>query len=173
HYTAVADESPVPILLYNFPANTGVNLTPEIVGRMAEHRNVVGMKETSTDGAQFAEVSAAVPERFTLLAGSAPGFYPALCAGAKGAIVAVACLLPEICLELLELTRAGRHAEALALQQRLTPLARAVTSGFGIAGLKAAMDLSGYEGGDPRPPLGPLAGDAVETIRALLHAVRS
>jgi 4-hydroxy-2-oxoglutarate aldolase len=172
HYTAVADASPVPILLYNFPANTGVTLTPEIVARMAEHPNVAGMKETSTDGAQFAEIASVVPERFTLLAGSAPGFYPALCAGATGAIVAVACLLPERCLELLSFVRAGRHAEALASQQHLTPLARAVTSGFGIPGLKAALDLAGYEGGAPRPPLGSLPDDAVERIRSLLHAAR-
>jgi 4-hydroxy-2-oxoglutarate aldolase len=172
HYTAVADASPVPVLLYNFPANTGVSLTPEIVARMAEHANVAGMKETSTDGAQFAEIASVVPERFTLLAGSAPGFYPALCAGATGAIVAVACLLPERCLELLAFVRAGCHAEALASQQHLTPLARAVTSGFGIPGLKAALDLAGYEGGAPRPPLGSLPDDAVERIRSLLHAAR-
>jgi 4-hydroxy-2-oxoglutarate aldolase len=173
HYTAIADASPVPTLLYNFPANTGVSLTPEMVGRLAEHPNVAGMKETSTDAAQFAEIAAVVPDRFTLLAGSAPGFYPALCAGATGAIVAVACVLPERCLELLSLVRARRYPEALACQQRLTPLARAVTTGFGIPGLKVALDLSGYEGGDPRPPLGPLAGDAVEKIRSLLYATRS
>ena len=172
HYTAVADASPAPVLLYNFPANTGVNLTPEIVGRLAEHPNVAGMKETSTDAAQFADIAAVVPERFTLLAGAAPGLYPALCAGATGAIVAAACLLPELCLELLACVRAGRHAEALACQRRLTPLGRAVTSGFGIPGLKAALDLAGYQGGDPRPPLGPVPDEAVERIRSLLDAAR-
>jgi 4-hydroxy-2-oxoglutarate aldolase len=173
HYRAVADASPVPLLLYNFPASTGVNLTPDIVSRVAEHPNVAGMKETSTDGAQFAELSAAVPERFTVMAGSAPGLYAALCAGAKGGIVAVACVMPETCLELLALVRAGSLAEALALQQRLLPIARAVTSGFGIPGLKTAMTLTGYRGGDPRAPLAPLADDAVEKIRAVLHAIRT
>jgi 4-hydroxy-2-oxoglutarate aldolase len=173
HYRAVADASPVPLLLYNFPANTGVNLTPDLVGRVAEHPNVAGMKETSTDGAQFAELSAAVPERFTVMAGSAPGLYTALCAGAKGGIVAVACVMPETCLELLALVRAGRLGEALSLQQRLSPIARAVTNGFGIPGLKTAMTLTGYQGGDPRAPLASLTDDAVEKIRALLHAVRT
>jgi 4-hydroxy-2-oxoglutarate aldolase len=172
HYTAVADASPVPLLLYNYAAFTGVNLAPDTIGRLADHPNIAGMKETSTDGAQFADLAAIVPDRFTVMAGSAPGAYTALCAGAGGAILAVACVRPELCLELLELTRAGRYAEALACQQRITPLARAVTTGFGIAGLKAAMDLCGYTGGDPRPPLAPLGAAAVEQIRTLLDATR-
>jgi 4-hydroxy-2-oxoglutarate aldolase len=173
HYLAVADASPVPILLYNYPAFTGVNLTPEIVGRLAEHRNVAGIKETSTDGAQFADLAGVVPDRFTILSGSAPGCYAALCAGARGAILAVACIAPAECLQLLQWTLAGRLADALALQQRLTPLGRAVTTGFGIAGLKAALDLAGYEGGDPRPPLGPLASEGIEKIRTLLEAIHA
>jgi len=170
HYTAIADASPVPILLYNYPAFTGVALSAELIGRLAQHANVIGIKETSTDGAQFVDMAAVVPDRFTILAGSAPGAYTGLSAGARGAILAVACVNPELCLELVALVRGLRHAEALALQQRLTPIARAVTSGFGIAGLKGAMDLTGYRGGDPRPPLAPLAGDALQTIRTLLHA---
>ena len=170
HYTAVADASPVPVLLYNYTAFTGMNMTPETVALLAGHPNIVGMKETSTDGAQFAELSAAVPPAFTVLSGSAPGVYAGLCAGAGGAILAVACVKPALCLELFEHVRARRYAEALACQQRLTPLARAVTTGFGIAGLKAAMDLSGMSGGDPRPPLGSLSGEAVERIRTLLDA---
>ena len=170
HYTAVADASPVPVLLYNYPAFTGVTLSADLIGRLAQHSNIVGIKETSTDGAQFIDMAAAVPERFTILAGSAPGAYTGMCAGARGAILAIACVLPGLCLQLLALACAGRHAEALALQQRLTPVARAVTTGFGIAGLKGAMDLAGYRGGDPRPPLTPLAPDALDNIRTLLHA---
>lgn len=172
HYTAVADASPIPVLLYNYAAFTGVNLSPDLVGRLAAHPNIAGMKETSTDGAQFAELAAAVPDSFSVLCGSAPGVYAALCAGAKGAILAVACVRPALCLELLAHAQAGRFGDALACQQRLTPLARAVTTGFGIAGLKAAMDLSGLDGGDPRPPLGPLGRDQVATIRTLLDATR-
>ncbi len=169
HYIAVADASPVPVLLYNYAAFTGVNMSPETVGRLAAHPNIAGIKETTTDGAQFVELAALVPERFSVLAGSAPGAYTAFCAGAAGAILAVACVRPHLCLRLRALTLEGRHAEALAIQQRLTPLARAVTTGFGIAGLKAALDLSGLEGGDPRPPLGPLPGEAIEKIRILLN----
>jgi len=172
HYTAVADASPVPVLLYNYAAFTGVNLAPDTIARLAAHPNVAGLKETSTDGAQFADLSAAVPARFTVMAGSAPGVYAALCAGARGAILAVACVTPELCLELFEHARQGRFAQALDCQQRLTPLARAVTTGFGIAGLKAAMDLCGLTGGEPRPPLAPLAREGVEKIRSLLDATR-
>jgi len=172
HYTAVADASPVPVLLYNFPAATGVNLAPETVARLAAHPNIIGMKETSTDGAQFADLSAAVPGGFTVLCGAAPGVFAALCAGAKGAIIAVSALLPSICLDLLAHVRAGRYDEARALQRRITPLGRAVTTTHGIPGLKAALDLSGFSGGDPRPPLLPLPADAVEMIRMLLDATR-
>jgi 4-hydroxy-2-oxoglutarate aldolase len=158
------------VLLYNFPASTNVNLSPETVARLAAHPNIIGMKETSTDGAQFADLAAAVPETFTVLCGAAPGVYAALCAGARGAIIAVSALRPALCLELLAHVRAGRYADALALQRRITPLGRAVTTTYGIPGLKTALDLTGYCGGAPRPPLLPLAADAVEKIRTLLDA---
>lgn len=169
HYTAVADASPVPVLLYNFPASTGVNLSPDTVARLAAHPNIVGMKETSTDGAQFADLAAAVPDRFTVLCGAAPGLLAALSAGAHGAIVAISALMPSACLDLLAHVRSGRREEALALQRHITPLARAVTTTFGVPGLKAALDMSGFCGGEPRPPLGPLPAEAVETIRVLLN----
>ncbi len=170
HYTAVADASPVPVLLYNFPASTGVNLAPDTVGALAAHPNIVGMKETSTDGAQFADLSAAAPGDFTILCGAAPGVFAALCAGATGAITAISAVMPGPCLEMVDHVRAGRYGQALAIQHRITPLARAVTTGFGIPGLKAALEMAGFAGGDPRPPLLPLPGDAKERIRTLLHA---
>ncbi|HEY3884898.1 MAG TPA: dihydrodipicolinate synthase family protein [Vicinamibacterales bacterium] len=173
HYAAVADSSPVPVLLYNFPASTGVALTADLVARLAVHPNVIGIKQTSTDGAEFAELSGVVPPEFAILAGSAPGAYTAFCAGAIGAIVALACVLPEPCLMLLQLTRTDRHAEALALQQHLTPLARTVTSGFGIPGLKAAMDYVGYRGGEPRAPLSAAGADALARIGAVVDAARA
>jgi dihydrodipicolinate synthase/N-acetylneuraminate lyase len=171
HFRAVADDCRAPVLLYNYPAFFGAQLPPPLIGRLAEHPNVIGMKETSTDGAQFADIAAAVPDRFTILAGSAPGLYPALCAGARGAILAVACVVPEMCLDVLRLTCDGQHADALRLQQRLNPLARAVTSGYGIAGLKAAMDMMGYGGGAVRAPLSPVSSEGIEQIRLLLQSV--
>jgi 4-hydroxy-2-oxoglutarate aldolase len=173
HYRTIADESPAAVLLYNYPAFFGTALQPALIEKLARHPNVIGMKETSTDGAQFADVAAVVPESFTILAGSAPGLYPALCAGARGAILAVACVVPALCLQVLAWTREGRHAEMLRRQQRLNPLARAVTTAYGIAGLKAAMGLVGYAGGDPRAPLPPVSSEGVEQIRLLLQSIQA
>ena len=109
HYTAVADAAPVPVLLYNVPAVTGVNLTPDAVGRLASHPNIIGVKETGSDTAQLAAFVAAAPGTFAVIAGSAPTFYPSLCVGATGGILAVSCVLPALCVELHEHFRAGRH----------------------------------------------------------------
>jgi 4-hydroxy-2-oxoglutarate aldolase len=168
HYTAVADASPIPVLLYNFPALTGVNLAPETAAKLAEHPNIVGMKESSADAAQITALVDQAGPSFTILAGSAPGFYAALAAGAAGAILAVACVAPDLCVKLLEAFTSGRLAEARDCQRRLSSLARLVTTGHGIPGLKAAMDLAGYVGGDPRPPLGPVSSKGLEEIRAAL-----
>lgn len=169
HYTAVADESPVPVLLYNYPAVTGVNLAPDTVGRLAAHPNIAGIKETGTDAAQLAAyVDATSSSSFAVIGGTAPVFYAALCLGASGGILAAACVVPALCVQLFDLVKAGRHAEARELQRRLTPLAGLVTTAHGVPGLKVAMDLAGYAGGDPRAPLRPAPPDAVEQIRAEL-----
>lgn len=172
HYTAVADASSVPVLLYNFPAVTGVNLAPETVTRLAEHPNIAGIKESGSDLAQVAALVDGVPSRFSVIAGSAPAFYASLCLGARGGILAAACVAPEMCVRLFEAAMAGRHAEARALQKRLTPLARLVTTIHGVPGLKAAMDLCGYTGGEPRQPLAPAGADAIDQIRAELARVQ-
>lgn len=167
HFRAIADASPIPLLLYNFPAQTGITFTPDTVAALAAHPNIAGMKETGTDAAQLAAfVDAARGARFDVLVGAAPGFYPALCVGAVGAIVAVAGVVPELCVALHAHARAGRHAEARALQRRLTPLGRLVTTTYGVPGLKTALDLAGYRGGAPRLPLLPLAPGATDDIRA-------
>ena len=173
HYTAVADASPVPVLLYNYPAVTGVNLPVDAVARLSEHPNIIGVKETGSDTAQVGAFVQAAHGTFAVLAGSAPTFYPSLCMGARGAILAAACVVPEICVALFEHYRAGRHEEARSLQVLITPLAQLVTTGHGVPGLKAAMDLADYTGGDPRGPLQPAPAEAVEQIRAELQRVRS
>lgn len=171
HYTAVADASPIPILLYNFPAATGVAFSPESVARLAEHENIVGMKESGSDAAQFAQFADAVPSSFSMLAGSGTVFYADLCLGAVGGILAVAAVVPEICLQVLCAVQDGRYTEARGLQTKMASLARLVTSGFGVPGLKAALDLAGYRGGDPRAPLAPATPEAKEQIRAELARV--
>jgi 4-hydroxy-2-oxoglutarate aldolase len=170
HYTAVADASPVPVLLYNFTALTGVNLLPAAVERLAPHPNIIGMKESGGDVAQIMDLVSGTPGDFRVLAGSAATFYPMLCVGATGGILALGCALPEPCMRLFELTRAGRHDEALALQRQLVPVARLLGSTHGVPGLKAALNLLGYDVGVPRPPLAPLAASALPALRdALAH----
>ena len=168
HYTAVADASPVPILLYNFTALTGVNLLPAAVARLAAHPNIVGMKESGGDIAQIADLVAGTPREFAVLAGSTSTFYAALCVGCAGGILALAGVLPEACVRLFELANAGRHAEARALQERLMPLTRLIGPAYGIPGLKAVLKLAGYDVGVPRAPLAAVPEQAVAALREAL-----
>ena len=112
HYTAVADASPVPVLLYNFTAVTGVTIPVDAVAALAEHPNIVGMKESNGDVPRIAELVAAVPDAFSVVAGSASTFLGALEAGARGGILALSAVLPDACVRLLELARSGRSEEA-------------------------------------------------------------
>ena len=168
HYTEVADASPVPVLLYNVSMFTGVNLPVEAVERLSAHPNIVGMKESGSDIGLISEYVNRTPDDFTVLAGSATTFFHALCAGCDGAILALAALLPDACLAMRALVQENRLDEARALQQRITPLARSVGGAYGVAGLKAALDLIGYSGGVPRPPLRPAPSHVIETISSQL-----
>jgi len=169
HYTAVADASPVPVLLYNFTAVTGVNLLPAAVARLATHRNIVGMKESGGDIAQITDVIATTPGDFQMLAGTLGTFYAALCVGCVGGILAPACVVAEACARLYELTRAGRHEEAQRLQKQLLPIAKLLGGGgYGVAGLKAALSVVGYDVGVPRPPLVPAPDAAIAALRDAL-----
>lgn len=168
HYSAVADASPVPVLLYNYTAVTGVNLQPAAVAQLSKHPNVMGAKESGGDIAQISDYIAETPDGFAVMAGSGPNFYSALAIGATGGILALAAVVPELCVRLFTLVRENRHAEAVALQRQLVPLARSVTTRFGVAGLKVGVGLAGFVGGEPRSPLGPAAPDARDVIRRQL-----
>jgi 4-hydroxy-2-oxoglutarate aldolase len=150
---------------------TGVNLTPDAVERLAAHPNIVGMKESGSDMAQMSDLLARTPASFSVLAGSATTLFHALCAGCHGAVLALAAILPEPCVQMAALVHEGRLDEARALQRRLVPLARLVGAQYGVAGLKAAMDAIGYEGGLPRPPLGPVNHRARDLLQRQLQAV--
>ena len=170
HYTAVADASPVPVLLYNFTAVTGVNIAPDAVARLAEHSNIAGIKESGGDVAQIAEFVTSTGGGFRVFAGSATSFYPSLCVGACGGILALACVLPDACTRLYSLTTSGRHDEALALQRRLVPVARLLGTRYGVAGLKAALGVIGCDVGAPRSPLLPLDASGVRALQEALTA---
>lgn len=170
HYSAVADASPVPVLLYNFTAATGVNLDPAVVARLAAHPNICGIKESGSDIAQIADLVAVTPPDFPVLAGSASTFYAALCAGVAGGVLALAALVPDACVRLYTLTQARQYDEARALQRRLVPLARLISTGWGVPGLKAALALAGIDAGLPRAPLTPVPETAMMAIREALSA---
>jgi len=171
HYRAIADGSPVPVLLYNMLQATGVTLTPAMVQELASHPNIAGMKESSGDVAVVGDVVGRVTSSFQVVVGGAPSLYASLMVGATGGIVGIANVFPELCVRLYDLTRAGHHEEALALQRAMTPLAAAVTTGFGVPGLKAAMALAGYHPGQPRRPLVPLDEGDCRKIRGLFETL--
>ena len=171
HYRAIADGSPVPVVLYNMPQATGITLTPAIVQELASHPNIAGIKESSGDVAVVADLVGRAAPGFPVVVGAAPSLYASLMVGATGGIVAIANVVPDLCVRLYELARADRHVEALALQRALTPLAAAVTTGFGVPGLKAAMALAGYRPGQPRRPLAPLDEEDRRKIRGLFETL--
>jgi len=168
HFEAVADASPIPILLYSVPAFTGLLFPAELVPAAGAHAGIVGMKESSGDVELLSELVASAPEGFSVITGSAPALYPSLARGATGGIVALACCAPRKVVELYDAFVAGDHSGAAALQAELTPLAKAVTSGHGVAGLKAAMDFAGMRGGGVRAPLLPVDAEARSEIERLL-----
>jgi 4-hydroxy-2-oxoglutarate aldolase len=164
HYRAVADASPIPVLLYSVPQFTGVTLeTPEIVA-LAEHPNIVGMKDSSGVVQRIVEVVAGAPSAFQMLTGSASVIMPALSAGAVGAILALASAFPEKCVAVHQLYRQKMYEQARELQGKLALASKRVVSECGIAGVKFVMDLRGYRGGVPRAPLLPLSDHAKAAI---------
>jgi 4-hydroxy-2-oxoglutarate aldolase len=171
HYVEVADASPVPLLLYNVTMYTGVNLLPDAVEKLSEHPNIVGLKDSGNDMLQIADYLSRAKPGFTVLAGAAPTLFTAAALGVHGAVLALAGLVPDLCVQLFDHVRDGRIDDARALQRRLLPLARSIGPVYGVPGLKAALDLVGLNGGVPRPPLRPVAAGAIDVLRAHLAAL--
>jgi 4-hydroxy-2-oxoglutarate aldolase len=157
HYRRVADASPIPVLLYSVPIFTGITLEAPEVAVLSEHPNIVGIKESSGHVMRVAEMVAETSSDFQVLTGSAPTLLAGLTVGAKGAILALASGLPEKCVELFELARAGHIEKARTLQTALLKISKVVASEHAIAGVKFVMDQGGYRGGIPRLPLVPLS----------------
>ncbi len=165
----VAEASPLPVLAYNIPQNTGVTVQPATLGRLAAHPNLIGVKDSSGNQGALAETVRLTPDDFTVLVGNAGILYPSLAMGASGGILAVACIAPEACAELYRAATGGDHERARELQHRLSPLASLVTAGLGIPGLKAAADLAGLAGGPPRAPLSPAGAVERERLAAAMR----
>ena len=172
HYTQIADRSPVPVFLYNVTMYTGVNLLPDAVGILSRHPNIAGIKETNSDMVQFGEYLARAADGFTVLAGSGATYFSSLMLGAHGAVLAVAGVAPELCVQIFTAVREGRIEDARRMNRELAPLSKLVGATYGVPGLKAALDLIGFDGGTPRPPLQPVGQQAVDAIREQLEKMR-
>ena len=168
HYTKVADESPIPIILYNMPASTGSDLDAPTVVQLAGHANIIGMKDSSGNLNKMAEILRAVPGDFQMLAGSAGFFLPALSLGAVGVVAALANVAPDLCIQLQDAFRRGEQDRAADLQRQIVGLNNLVTREGGVPALKAAMDLLGLAGGAPRPPLLPPDARMLERLEQAL-----
>lgn len=167
YFTQVADQISIPLLIYNVPKFTGVSIDAQVVAQLAQHPNIVGLKNSAENSAHTAEIISVVGKDFSVLVGTASVLYPGLAAGATGGILALANIAPDRCVQLQEHVEAGRHAEASTLQKQLIPVNKAVTATYGVPGLKAALDMLGYFGGEPRSPLAVLA----ENERAVLKSI--
>ncbi len=149
----IADASSVPVILYNMPRNSGVNMSVPLVTELSRHPNIIGIKDSSGNIVQIAGILANSAPAFSVFAGSGSFLYASLCLGAKGGTLAVANILPDQCSRIVDLYNAGKYEEAKSLQLKILDANAAVTSRWGVAGLKAAMDIMGYYGGEVKKPL--------------------
>jgi 4-hydroxy-2-oxoglutarate aldolase len=173
HFEAVAESSPIPVLLYSVPVFTGIPWPAGLAQALAVHPRILGIKESSGDLGLMGRIVAEVPSSFAVLCGSGPVFYPALCIGAPAGVLAVANCAPRPVAALYRAFESGDHARARRLQEALSPLAVAVTVTHGVAGLKVAMDLAGRRGGSVRSPLLPVASAVRDELRVLLDRAES
>ncbi|HMJ57825.1 MAG TPA: dihydrodipicolinate synthase family protein [Gemmatimonadales bacterium] len=168
YYRAIADASPIPVLLYNIPKYTHVQLPPELLEELSTHARVVGVKDSSGDLKNLAAYREAAPQ-WAVFVGSGSLLLPALELECDGGVVAVACYAARLCAELLTAFHAGDRDTASALQHRIGPLDKEIVSKLGPAGVKAAMDAVGLYGGPPRPPLAPLSEAERERVALLVR----
>ena len=173
HYSELADASPVPVILYSMPALTGIKIEPATIARLSDHQNIIGVKDSSNDVEGFKQTVDLCPKEFAVMTGNGTILLDALRAGATGAILAVGCAVPEMCVEIMRAFREGEDERASLLQSKLTPLATAVTTKYGIGGLKAALDLNGYAGGNVRAPLRAADATAKAEITQLLNEAKA
>ncbi len=166
YYERIADSVDIPVVLYNAPGFAGgVEIPPQTVLELSRHPNIIGIKDSSPTGAGKFLACLDPAEDFAVLAGSANFFYPALHLGAAGGVLSLANILPEPCCELYGLFEQGRYNEAKSLHFRLARLNQAISGAWGVAGVKAAMNLAGFRGGEPRHPLKPVSDTDAQRVR--------
>jgi 4-hydroxy-2-oxoglutarate aldolase len=168
YFTIVADSIRIPLIIYNVPKFTGINISFETLAELSLHENIVGIKNSSENINEMSAFVKNTPEDFAVLAGTASVLYPSFEVGASGAIAALANIAPDQCIKLYNDYHSGNLDEARTLQEKLVEANTAVTTGFGVPGLKAAMDMTGMYGGNPRKPMQPLAAGEGEELRQIL-----
>ncbi len=168
HYTTIADNSSIPIVLYNVPKFTHINLGVDIVSSLSKHPNIIGIKDSSGNVNQLGEYLNNVDEDFNVLVGTAGALLGALTLGCAGGILALANVAPEICVKIFNLVQDGNIEEAKKLQLKMIPVNKAITATYGISGLKAALDMVGYFGGETRLPLLPITENEKRKIEEIL-----
>ena len=168
HFRAVADACSIPVIIYNMPACTGMDMDEETIAVIAEHPNILGLKDSGGDVVKLGALHHRLGEGFQILAGSAGFLLPALSVGAAGGVLALANIAPAQCLAIRELSLAGDWDKAREIQVRLIEANTAVTRRWGVAGLKAAMNLIGLAGGSVRAPLLDLGKPEIEQLKSIL-----
>ena len=168
HYHAVADASPVPVMLYSIPKYMHFALSPALVSDLARHENVIGIKDSSGNRELFAEYMKAQSAKFSVLTGNAPMFHHALSIGSRGGILAVALFAAALTMDVYDATQRGDSEGAAAAQARVTPLGARIVGEMGVAGVKSAMDRVGLVGGPVRSPLLPLDANQRAALDELL-----
>ena len=169
HFLRIADESPAPLVLYNIPKYMHYKLAPSLVAELARHENCVGIKDSTGERDLFVSYLDAQGDTFDVLTGNGTFLKSALELGGRGGVVAVSVFATSLTLAVADAVARGDRATAEALQDRLTPLAKAIVGEMGPAGIKAAMDCVALRGGPPRPPLLPLGRTELERVRQLLR----
>lgn len=166
HYTKVADTSPIPVILYSVPGNTGIDLAPEIIIHLSEHKNIIGLKDSAGDIAKLGSLVYATQKNdFQILAGSASFLFPAYTIGCVGGVLGLANVLGQACCDLEKLYKEGKMEEAKLLQHRLIGPNMSVTKQYGVPGLKVSMEWFGYYGGPTRSPLQPIGQSDIDVIK--------
>ena len=168
YFTAVADQTPIPILLYNVPKFTHINMTAGLVAQLSRHPNIIGIKDSTGNVIQLGEIANHVDAGFNLLVGTAGALFGALTLGCVGGVLALANVAPQICVRIYQLVQEGKFEEAKKLQLKMIPVNNAVTAVYGVPGLKAALDMLGYYGGEPRLPLLPASDKERLEIKEIL-----
>ncbi len=164
YFRSVADQAKIPLMIYNWPQATGLDITPEAVARLSEHPNVIAIKESSGNLEKVMQMIREVKEGFQVLVGSAPTLWPSFLVGAVGAVLAYANAAPYSTIAIWEAFRTRDHEAGKDWQNRIGRPSWLVTAKYGIPGLKHAMDLNGYYGGPCRAPLVPLSPEAKREI---------